>query len=283
MDIEPEKVIALVKEKECARNLVAHERNQLIVNTEGAYYYIDTQGKYRLLQGLLPRLKSVYWPESNYFKLRKGQSRERGITKTRTAKTPRSERGRGKFQGLVRGTKIHKELKHFLQLDQKNYKKMHKTLHNFSARILKALVGTMKLKPFLPEFDLFDESMGVGTSVDMICLDQEGMLVLLEFKTGYKDYFQASDGFMGHSLSKLRNTAQNQATLQLTSAALILERKYGVPLDKMKLYVIRVDDEALDIIPVEKEFIRKIGPFIYRDLLSFSPNNNNNTRPGSGK
>ena len=136
MDIEPEKVIALVKEKECARNLVAHERNQLIVNTEGAYYYIDTQGKYRLLQGLLPRLKSVYWPESNYFKLRKGQSRERGITKARAAKTPRSERGRGKFQGLVRGTKIHKELKHFLLLRLPPLNHLHPLLHPQLARLL---------------------------------------------------------------------------------------------------------------------------------------------------
>lgn len=259
MDVEPERVISLVKEKECARNLLRHERNKLMVNTEGAYYYIDAQKKYRLLQGLLPKLKSVYWPESNYFKLRKGAARQ---------KSGKSKGRGGKFQGLVRGTKIHKELKHFLQLDQKNYKKLHRTLHDFSARILKTLMGRMKLKPFLPEFDIFDESIGIGTSIDMICLDQDGMLVLLEFKTGYKGYFQACDGFMRHSLARLKNTAQNQATLQLTSAALILERKYQVPLDRMKLYIMRVDDEALDIIPVEREFVRKIGPSIYNDLLS---------------
>lgn len=266
MDIEPEKVLELVKEKECARNLLVHERNNLVVNTEGAYYFIDAQGKYKLLQGLLPKLKSVYWPDSNYFKLRKGQSKERGVRKPAQRKARAAKRG--KFQGLIRGTKIHRELKHFVQLDQKNYKKMHHTLHNYSARILKAIIGVMKLKPFLPEFDLFDESIGVGTSVDMICLDHDGDLVLLEFKTGYKDYFQSSDGFMKCSLEKLRNTAQNQATLQLTSAALILERKYQVPLERMKLFVMRVDDDALDIIPVEREFVKKIGPFIYRDLLS---------------
>lgn len=257
MDVEPERVISLVKEKECARNLLKHERNQLVVNTEGAYYYIDKKKKYCLLKGLLPKLRSVFWPESNYFKLRKNASRQKSS----------GGGGRGKYHGRVRGTKIHRELKHFLQLDRKNYKKMHRSLHDYSARILKTLMGRMKLKPFLPEFDIFDEEMGVGTSIDMICLDQDGMLVLLEFKTGYKGYFQASDGFMKQSLSPLRNTAQNQATLQLTSAALILERKYQVPLDRMKLFVMRVDDEALDIFPIEREFVRRIGPAIYRDLL----------------
>lgn len=267
MDIEPEKVIELVKEKRYARQLLKHERNELIVNTEGAYYYVD-KGEYVLLQGLLPRLKSVYWPNSTYYKLRKGIKREKGITKApigkaRAAKARAAGRG-----GKARGTKIHRELKHFVQLDKKNFKKLHHSLHDFSARILKVILGKMGLKPFLPEFDIFDEVMRVGTSIDMICLDKEGFLVLLEFKTGYKNYFNSPDGYMSLSLSKLKNTAQNQATLQLTSAALILEKNYGIPLEQMKLYILRVDDESLDIIPVEREFLKKLGPFIYQDLLS---------------
>lgn len=272
MDIEPEKVLLFVKEKKHAQNLLRNDRNKVIVNTEGAYYYIDSRGKYILLQGLLPRLKSVYWPNSNYYKLRKGIKREKGITKSRAAKTrlAKARAARPTGGGLARGTKIHRELKHFLQLDKKNFKKLHHSLHDFSARILKVIIGKMQLKPFLPEFDIFDEVMGVGTSIDMICLDKDGFLVLLEFKTGYKDYFNSPDGYMSLSLHGLKNTAQNQATLQLSSAALILEKKYGIPLERMKLYIIRVDDESLDIIPVEREFLKKVGPFIYQDLLSIN-------------
>jgi hypothetical protein len=114
----------------------------------------------------------------------------------------------------------------------------------------------------------------VGTSIDMICLNPEGRLILLEFKTGYKDYFENADGFMHGCLKSLRNTPQNQATLQLTTSALILQKKYAVPLSKMSLFLLRVDDESLDIVPVDNLFVERIGPSIYKDLLEF---NNNRT------
>lgn len=267
MDTEPAKVIEIVKEKETARKLLGHFRNRLVKNTSSAYYRLDKEGKYRRLQGLLPRLKSCYWPENNYFKMKKSQKRAKGITK---ATTTSKKRSKGKFQGLIKGVKVHKELKDFVQLDGKNFRKNRKYLHNYSGRILKAIVERKAWKPFLPEFDIFDEELGIGTSIDMVCLDKEGNLILLEFKTGYKGYFEERDGFMRHSLVNFPNTVLNQATLQIVTAGLILERRYEIPLDKMRFYILRIDEEALDIIPVCNDFLSKLGPSIYNDLLEES-------------
>lgn len=256
MDTEPEKVIETVREKEIATKLLGHVRNRLVKNTSSSYYRMDGDGKYKRLQGLLRRLKACYWPENNYFKAKKSQKSAKGITK----------RSKGKFQGLIKGTKVHKELKDFVQLDGKNFKKNRKYLHNYSGRILNAIIVRKGWKPFLPEFDIFDEVLGIGTSIDMVCLDKEGNLILLEFKTGYKGYFEERDGFMRHSLATFPNTVLNQATLQIVTAGLILERRYEIPLSKMRFCVMRIDEEALDIIPIVNEFASKIGPSIYRDL-----------------
>jgi hypothetical protein len=42
----------------------------------------------------------------------------------------------------------------------------------------------------------------------------------------------------------------------------------------MSLFLLRVDDESLDIVPVDNLFVERIGPSIYKDLLEF---NNNRT------
>lgn len=265
MDTDPEKVIDLVTNKTTALSLLTHERNKKVINTSGAYYYLDKEGKYRILSGLLPRLRSVYWPGSSIYQQMKG-ARAKQAKQTKRA-------SKGRFAGVIRGSQIHKELRDFVVLDGKNFKKNHKRLHPFSSRILRVIIETMKWMPFLPEHDIYDDALGIGTSIDMVCLDREGHLILLEFKTGYKDYFENADGAMQHALSSMSNTIQNQATLQLTSAALMLERRYAVPVTEMLLYVIRIDDESVDIVPVDRSFVQKLGPSIYRDLLNANTTN----------
>lgn len=203
--------------------------------------------------------------------------RDGGIKKGGKSK-PKGKKGKGgRFSGLVRGTKVHRELKDFVVLDKKNFKKIYGKLHPYCERILSTIITDMTWLPFLPEFDIYDEGLGIGTSIDMVCLDEKGYLILLEFKTGYKDYFENDDGqMMKHSLGSMRNTMQNQATCQLVASALILEKRYGVPFHRMKLYVIRVDDDSLDIIPIQKNFTKIVGPHIYNDLLSLSSHGSNN-------
>jgi len=262
MDIDPEQVLKLIVDSSQASALLNHERNGYVVNTSGAYYFLDPVTKeYRVLSGLLPRLHTVYWPESKIYRKLKRCPKK-------TGEKPKKKGGR--FAGLINGTKVHQELRDFVVLDKKNFKKSHKSLHNYTSRLLKVIVERMKWQPFLPEYDIADETLGIGTSVDMMCVDRAGNLKLVEFKTGYKDYWELVDGRMQHCLSRLTNTARNQATLQITTAALILNRKYGVPLERMSLFVMRIDDDAIDIVPVPTTFLSRFGASIYTDLLKFA-------------
>jgi hypothetical protein len=263
MDTDPLELIKTVESGKCATHLLEHVRTKLVVNTNRAYYYKAGED-HVLLSGLLPRLKSTFWPHSNAYKQMAGGGGGAGIQKR-----SKRRKGGGKYGGRIKGTEVHKQLRDFVVLDKKNFKKNHKKLHPYCQRILSTIVNDMKWQPFLPEFDIYAEELRIGTSVDMICLDEKGHLILLEFKTGYKDYFENDDGtMMLRSLSGMRNTPLNQATCQLVSAAMILNRKYQIPLSFMHLYVIRVDDEVVELNPIQNKFTTIIGPHIYKDLLT---------------
>ena len=276
MDIEPERALALVKRPHWGRHLCRHERNARFCDTSGAYYYMDSQGKYRVLQGLLPRLRAAYWPHSTYYQMLKSARQQRSVDekkraprgKAKASPAPPAPKGGGRFGGVIRGTQVHRELHDFVRYDNRHFRKTHRRLHAYSSRLLHAIVDRLKLQPFLPEFGVYDETLGIGTCVDMICLDEEGHLCLLEFKTGYgNDTFTHADGLMTRSLSRMPCTVQNQATLQVTTAAVILHRRYGIPLEEMRLLVMRVDEQALEIVPVLERFVQKLTPVIYQDLL----------------
>lgn len=260
MDVDPNRVIKLVKRPRWAQHLLTHVRNERIVNTSGGYYHLDQQGKYRILSGLLPRLRATYWPHSSYIQLMKRTKKE-SIHKAEPG-------GQGRFGGLIRGSRVHKQLQDFIRLDREHFLKCHKRLHAYTARLLNAIVNNLKLQPFLPEFDLYDEELHIGTSVDHIGLDQEGHLALLEFKTGYKNCYTGNDGFMQGSLRLMPCTPQNQATLQLVASALILNRRYQIPLEEMRLYVMRCDDTVVEMNPVPTEFVTKLSQTMYNDLLA---------------
>lgn len=278
MNVEPVRVMSMIKNKTWANHLYTHEKNKRIVNTSGAYYYLDVTNKYRILSGLRPRLERIYWPNSSYYQMMKQQREQKGPPprskkiKGQHSKPRKVEENKGRFGGLIRGVHVHTQLKDFVVLDQKNFKKKHEELHPYCTKIMQAIIGRLNLKVFISELDVYDENIGIATSIDMIGLDQDGKLGILEFKTGYKTSFDCHDGNMQFSLSNMRNTLQNQSIVQVLTGAIILHRAFGIPLDQMKLHVLRVDDETLDIIPVPDEFLEKMATPIYNDLLNFNTN-----------
>lgn len=279
MDIEPKDVLPLLRVKTYAEALLNHERNARIVDTSGAYYHLDpATGQYAVLSGLLPRLRAVFWPHSSHHAQRKNTLKPAKGGKTRAPPPKRAKRGpaasaRGRFAGLIKGTQVHREMRDLVVLDRKNFRKEHRAgMHDYTARLMRVIVERQKWTPFLAEFPVYDEALGVGTAVDMVAVNERGELILLEYKTGYKNAFEGADGQMAHSLAALSNTVRNQATLQVVCAALILSRRYAVPLHAMQMYVMRVDDEAVELTPVPREFVARLGGAIYSDLLHFQRN-----------
>lgn len=270
MDVVAKDIVASVKNGAHALALMQHERVKKVINTSGAYYHIDDKtGRYVLLSGQLPRLAKVYWPHSDIYKQMRHLKKCPRQSGSAARQPITAKRGRGRYQGLITGTQVHKELRDFTVLDAKMFRKLYGQLHPYCARLLHVILDRQKWLPLLPEFDIYDEALHIGTSVDWVGLDRDGLLVLLEFKTGYKHYFDGEDGYMQGALGGMRNTPQNQATLQLICSAQILHRQYGVPLEQMKLYIMRVDDESLDIVPIDAAFVQRVGAVVYQGLLRY--------------
>lgn len=262
MDAEPSRVLQLVRKPGYARHLLRHERNQRVRNTGGAYYWLDEKGKFKVLRGIRPRLNEALWPHCD------GRAFPRPVA-GQAKRSPAQVASTGRFGGLIKGSHVHGQMHDFVQLDERAFRKRYpQGLDPYAQRLLRVIVKQLRLQPFLAEFDVWCERLRIGTSIDMIGLDEQGRLGLLEFKTGYKDYFDAQDGMIGGSL-QLRNTPQNQATLQLLGAAAILKERYDVPYSAMRLTVLRVDDCELEVLPVSPAFVERAGPLLYQDLLAY--------------
>jgi hypothetical protein len=169
-----------VRDPSVARALLRHERRNWIENTSGAYYHrVPPARQHSLASGLLPRLNAVYWPHTNF----------RNIKKTPRKKEKRGRRkkkkvaGGGRFAGLIKGSKVHEELKSFVLYDARAFQKTHRNVHPYTMRLMQAIVALRHWTPLLPEFDIFDEALGIATSIDQIAVDRDGNLILLEVKT----------------------------------------------------------------------------------------------------
>ena len=130
-------------------------------------------------------------------------------------------------------------------------------------------MNDLSLQPLKGEFMIYDELLNISTSIDMICTNKEGKLIFLEFKTGYKNYFENNDGIMDKSLCFMNNSPLNWATIQLVSSIMILIKNYNININDTLSYIIRIDNEnPIDCYPIQNEFIKKISPYIYNDLLN---------------
>lgn len=254
--------------------LLKNERNNRIINTKGAYYYLNAQGKYVILSGLLPRLRKTFFPETNIFNLLKKPKitgvKKRGKKPKSAVKPKRAKEGKGWHYGKIRGTVVHQELEDFVLLDRKNFLKKHGSLHHLTHKILTFIIDTMKWQPLRSEFNIFDEGLGIGTSVDFTGTNEKGELVLVELKCGFTGYFDRSQGPMLRSLHKLSDSPHHQANLQIITAALLIMRHHGIPLDAMRLYVLRVDEHQVEPFEINNDYVKKMGVKIYRDLVATS-------------
>jgi hypothetical protein len=194
--------------------------------------------------------------------------KKNGKPKKTKAKTKPKPKKRGYFYGTIKGTKVHEQLEDFVLLDKKNFLKKHNGLHPWSKRILSHITEVMKWIPLKSEYNIYNETLMIGTSIDMICVDpKNGKLILLEFKTGYRNYFENNDGFMSHSLYLMKNSPLNWATIQLVFSIIMLCKQSGMRLRDIEAYVLRIDDDTLDSYAIDKTFIDEMTEPIFNDML----------------
>lgn len=285
MDVVSENIINQVANKIPGKKLLI-ERNQRICHRGKAFYYTDLEGVYHILSGLLPSLSVIFWPEFDMREVtkkpknyqargrKKGgglhphQRQQHSILHTTTTPKPlkKTKTRKGRFYGIIRGTEVHMELKDFVEMNEKGFRKKYPLIHEYTRRIL-LFISSMNWTPFIAEFNVFDEQLRIGTSIDMVCLDKiTGKVIFLEFKTGYANYFTNHTGYMRNSLKKLTNSPYNQAHIQLIVSVLIVMKHHRLSVSEFEMYVIRVDEECLSPHKVSNDYLSSKATKIYRDL-----------------
>src|SRR6185436_5938525 len=155
MNLNIDNIIKYNKNSTDLEKLLSHVRNKLVFFNNKSYYYIDKKGLIKPLKGLLPSLKNCFWNDFNYYDIR--------------GKIPKNKDSKyGKHFGSIRGTIVHKQLNDFLLFDEENFLKLHYNLHPWAKNIFNLILKNNWL-PIKSEFNIFDSSLNIGTSVDMIC------------------------------------------------------------------------------------------------------------------
>jgi hypothetical protein len=126
----------------------------------------------------------------------------------------------------------------------------------------------MRWRPLRAEFDLYDQDLRIGTSIDMICLNEKtGRLVLLELKTGYSDYWRSSDSRLLGSMHRMNNSPCSLAVLQLLASTMLLLRHHHLRIDELELYVLRIDEQSIESHKLDNRVSKESLQGIYQDLL----------------
>lgn len=279
MDVDTIRVLNALKKQGVHKQslrLLASKQSRQIIFSSNAFYHVDEKGTYHILSGLLPTLKRNFWPTTNMNQIMKkpttkGITKGRGKVKKEKEKKPKTPNaGKGRFFGSIQGTRIHHELEDFILLDDKNFRKKHGTLHPWTKRILNYIICQMKWFPLQCEYKVGDISKRLGTAIDMICVNPaNGHLVFIEFKTGYKLYFENSDGYMSKCLNFMPNSPLNWANVQLTAGVIMLLRQNpSIKLDETSSFVIRIDDENLYSYHINNTFIKTMNPRLLDNLTA---------------
>ncbi len=202
----------------------------------------DTSHKERTLKGLLPGLRRAFWPTYKYVRSRFG-----GSTGVRSA-----------HAGRRRGTTVHSQLESYAnETDFEVFVSRHPALHPYAKKAIKAL-EIWKLEPIRAELAIADPILMIGTAIDMVCVDEEGRLVIIEWKCGMDHYMMRGTASMRGPLGAFySNSPLNQAYFQLLFERAILQYHYGVV--PAKAYVVQIEMDDIMPYPLPEELIRKQG------------------------
>lgn len=253
-----------------ARKVLWHERNERVKHAAGRFFYCEERGEaWNSLRGLLPSMEETFFPDVDMHAI-VNQGKKRRGGGGGSGGGPRRERVKrgGRFGGVIKGDETHEQLMHIVPLNRESFHRLHPTMHRFTQRLIEFIVRDMHWQPLVSEFAVFDELLRMGTAIDMICRRQsDGRLVLLEFKTGYADYYDCASGMMHGPLKKMNNSPRSQATLQLLCGALLLMIHHKLRSDEFEMYVVRVDETHLEPHKLNNEYLLRKGQKIYNALF----------------
>ncbi len=198
------------------------------------------QGRFQQLCGAETALGRVVWHPDEMVNGRRSYKRKRyaGQPPSGSAAVLFDD-GRAYFGtdgGVKRGRDVHNEVCDFVTMLDDRFHAAHPLVDPITKRVVCKL-GKLGLLGIAAEFRVYDRDLGVGTAIDLLCLDAEGRLVAIELKTGYNDGVfvrprSSNESRMRDVFAHVPDTVLNRARFQLALGVLLLERSYGVVVDR---------------------------------------------------
>jgi hypothetical protein len=162
-------------------------------------------------------------------------------------------------RGKTLGTQVHAELCDYANMKQSDWLRKHSRPNVYTLKAIRAL-AIWKLEPLAGEWPIYDEDVPYSTSIDMVCANSRGQVVLVEFKTGYEGTFEMASyagARLRTPLGRLRggDCPRNKAMLQIALVRTTLMRKYG--LQNPLPLVVRIHANGVTHHWVDRYFIEK--------------------------
>lgn len=295
MDLDFDYIInTWVKDKSGIQGLLDNPINRRLVKAGGAGYQIlnESTGKNNAMRGVNPALMECFWPQMS----KKSKAFKRPSKKTKKPKpfSLKTRTGQEAARGHVRGTIIHRQVEDLVTLNPASFQLRHPQVrfiasvlqqlispqgaHKWSTQLARAIVDNRKWRPIGSEVMVADEELGIATEIDMICVDREGVLHFIEMKTGYAtlEEWRGCQGKMREPLHTMfadpktptmgTNSAQNRAIVQIMFGAMLAFAGHKLQC-RYQCWVVHVNDNGTEFLPVDVDLINNFGPLARAKLL----------------
>lgn len=270
-----------------------NERHTNVRFVNGAFYISDNNKPTRV-SGLLPLLKRLFWPNYNYMTSSRTTSNHASnngtlsVPQTINIKRPLLRKQKGpqpakkkkpatwndfckvspggtlRKIGKERGKIVHEQLCDYARLPQDKFLLKYDFIDSYTLKIMLAL-QIWKLVPVFGELNIYNENIGFGTAIDLLCIDATtGNIVIVEVKTGYDKTFLQADCKLGGPLSVLKTgSPRTRAFIQLLFMELTLIYKYNLSPNNVSSILIQAQDDGVSchFIPGD---IRNLQTEIYK-------------------
>lgn len=230
---------------------VSHKRNRNVSFYESGecFIYKDRHGRIKTIRGLTALMARQFYPPTAS---QMGKPKNKPVRKKQRvpAEKGSSLRGKGKGVGslwdenvyaLIRdtrkrgktlGTQVHGELSDYANMPEDEWLRKYTRPNVYTIKAIRAL-SIWKLEPLAGEWPIYDEDVPYSTSIDMVCVNGRGQVVLVEFKTGYEGTFEMpsyAGARLRTPLGRLKggDCPRNKAMLQISLARATLMRKYAL-------------------------------------------------------
>jgi len=216
-------------------------------------------------RGLTDVIKSGYYPNYVFSIAVKGSARDPGI------KPPFGVQGekKGRWRGNLVDHQVQAWIKGALKdatpsTPERKAACLDASLHQFSRAFIE-LTQRLELTPIGTQVVVQNEQCNIATLVDAVFLNTQGHIVLVELKTGFDGYNDASNGDMNADFAFLSNAPANQHQIQLAFTQCMFESTFK-EFGEVHAVVIRMTDSGAHVTPLDRRIFQTTQAILQKGI-----------------